>query len=595
MDIQVSSNFERLLFEMNGRDGGMTAEQLRALPRHRHAGDRGRPARARAISGTFRAARVRRRRHARRDRARVYAASGRARRPAHGDRHLRRQPPGRRRRPTSGRDTRHGPPGQVPRCGRAGDRRSVPSCRRTSPTCSSGPSARRPLPNDLAAVAEVRALGVERPLTWGRVPDVRTDICSLCVARSGSTGYSGRDLGFPGSHSNDPSPTANRHDPVERGWERRSQGSADHSLDRAQVLASPRSPIPFRCHPHRHGARSTEPHTADRTVRHQYGRGQRDRTSTRTVSSRVEGQGQLIAIAEALGVKASARSKKSEIIDQILDMTGASPRRRRPRRTGGDERRLHRRPPPSSDAPDPHRRRSEHGARRRTGGPVRRAEVAEWELEVGDSDTDGRPTRRRRDGAARRRATATDAGAAATARRRAPSPVRRPSATARAASPAQGQGGQQGQPATMARAATSAAAGAARTASGAGHRTAGRGPRSAARRRAARQPRAGDGRGLPRSPRRGLRLPPRQQLPRQRDDSYVPVKLSRQYGLRKGDHVGGAEPSGGPQREEPGAARDPRRQRRPTRRRRRRPRFEDLTALFPDSSCAWRTRPTRPT
>lgn len=28
MDIQVSSNFERLLFEMNGRDGGMTAAQL---------------------------------------------------------------------------------------------------------------------------------------------------------------------------------------------------------------------------------------------------------------------------------------------------------------------------------------------------------------------------------------------------------------------------------------------------------------------------------------------------------------------------------------------------------------------------------------
>jgi threonine synthase len=28
MDIQVSSNFERLLFEMNGRDGGMTTEQM---------------------------------------------------------------------------------------------------------------------------------------------------------------------------------------------------------------------------------------------------------------------------------------------------------------------------------------------------------------------------------------------------------------------------------------------------------------------------------------------------------------------------------------------------------------------------------------
>jgi len=32
---------------------------------------------------------------------------------------------------------------------------------------------------------------------------------------------------------------------------------------------------------------------------------------------------QLIAIAEALGVKASTRNKKSEIIDQILHMTGA--------------------------------------------------------------------------------------------------------------------------------------------------------------------------------------------------------------------------------------------------------------------------------
>jgi threonine synthase len=31
MDIQVSSNFERLLFEVNERDGGMTAEQLRQL------------------------------------------------------------------------------------------------------------------------------------------------------------------------------------------------------------------------------------------------------------------------------------------------------------------------------------------------------------------------------------------------------------------------------------------------------------------------------------------------------------------------------------------------------------------------------------
>ena len=56
MDIQVSSNFERLLFEMNGRDGGMTAEQL---TRFRAAGSlQVEPdQRAAFIDGAFRAAR----------------------------------------------------------------------------------------------------------------------------------------------------------------------------------------------------------------------------------------------------------------------------------------------------------------------------------------------------------------------------------------------------------------------------------------------------------------------------------------------------------------------------------------------------------
>lgn len=56
MDIQVSSNFERLLFEMNGRDGGLTAEQLgrfRATGRLDVEADQ----RAEFIDGTFRAAR----------------------------------------------------------------------------------------------------------------------------------------------------------------------------------------------------------------------------------------------------------------------------------------------------------------------------------------------------------------------------------------------------------------------------------------------------------------------------------------------------------------------------------------------------------
>jgi threonine synthase len=55
MDIQVSSNFERLLFEMNGRDGGMTSEQLgrfRATGRLDLEADQ----REQYITGTFRAA-----------------------------------------------------------------------------------------------------------------------------------------------------------------------------------------------------------------------------------------------------------------------------------------------------------------------------------------------------------------------------------------------------------------------------------------------------------------------------------------------------------------------------------------------------------
>jgi len=67
-----------------------------------------------------------------------------------------------------------------------------------------------------------------------------------------------------------------------------------------------------------------------------------------------------------------------------------------------------------------------------------------------------------------------------------------------------------------------------------------------------------------------------------RDDSYIPVKLTRQYGLRKGDHVTGlSRPAGRNEKNpamleihtvnggDPEAARN-------------RPRFEDLTALFPD-------------
>ena len=67
-----------------------------------------------------------------------------------------------------------------------------------------------------------------------------------------------------------------------------------------------------------------------------------------------------------------------------------------------------------------------------------------------------------------------------------------------------------------------------------------------------------------------------------RDDAYVPVKLTRQYGLRKGDHVTGLSRPAGRNEKNPamleiytvnGADPEAARNRR---------RFEDLTALFPD-------------
>lgn len=55
MDIQVSSNFERLLFEVNDRDGGMTAEQLMRFRSSGHLGVE--PDQREAfITGSFRAA-----------------------------------------------------------------------------------------------------------------------------------------------------------------------------------------------------------------------------------------------------------------------------------------------------------------------------------------------------------------------------------------------------------------------------------------------------------------------------------------------------------------------------------------------------------
>jgi transcription termination factor Rho len=67
-----------------------------------------------------------------------------------------------------------------------------------------------------------------------------------------------------------------------------------------------------------------------------------------------------------------------------------------------------------------------------------------------------------------------------------------------------------------------------------------------------------------------------------REDAYIPVKLTRQFGLRKGDHVSGLSRPAGRNEKNPAMleihtvnGQDPEKARQ-------RPRFEDLTPLFPD-------------
>ncbi|MGB8858348.1 MAG: transcription termination factor Rho [Ilumatobacteraceae bacterium] len=74
-----------------------------------------------------------------------------------------------------------------------------------------------------------------------------------------------------------------------------------------------------------------------------------------------------------------------------------------------------------------------------------------------------------------------------------------------------------------------------------------------------------------------------------RDDAYIPVKLTRQYGLRKGDHVTGLSRPAGRNEKNPALleihtvnGKDPELARN-------RRRFEDLTALFPDKKLVLST------
>ncbi|HZB40104.1 MAG TPA: transcription termination factor Rho [Ilumatobacter sp.] len=276
---------------------------------------------------------------------------------------------------------------------------------------------------------------------------------------------------------------------------------------------------------------------------------------------------QLLAIAEALGVKASARSKKSEIIDQILDMTGASRAgagSTAPAETNGDSTpptaeqdaptlTAATAPPPAAEPADPYEEPK-----------------AEWELDDSDtgsdtdSDTDDRASADRNDGNGQRGngSTRTDT---------------------RPQTDRNGQGGQQGQVGDD-------------------------GESRNKRRRRRRKNRGGQDAGPQGEDREQF---DEEQQPvnlepvrvegyldlrdegygfirvnnylASKSDSYVPVKLSRQYGLRRGDHVAAISRPAGRNEKNPAVLEIVSVNGRAPDEARRRPRFEDLTALFPDS------------
>jgi transcription termination factor Rho len=68
-----------------------------------------------------------------------------------------------------------------------------------------------------------------------------------------------------------------------------------------------------------------------------------------------------------------------------------------------------------------------------------------------------------------------------------------------------------------------------------------------------------------------------------KEDAYIPLKLARQYGLRKGDHLTGKVRPAGRNEKNPGLLEVYTVNGGDAERAKNRPRFEDLTALFPDS------------
>ncbi len=281
---------------------------------------------------------------------------------------------------------------------------------------------------------------------------------------------------------------------------------------------------------------------------------------------------QLIAIAEALGVKASARSSKATLVDQILEKTGAT----------------------AEPAPKP---RAARGAK----ADPKTVEIAD----AGESDDDAAPAERSR-GASRGESESQSAGddqvfLGPDGEPLAEWEVELARHEGRELKPASGngqrqQGGQQGQ---------RQQGGQQRQhnqqrqqgdwdndRSGRRRRRRGRGGRDEGPQGDDRYDAGDDSEPISTEPvkvegyldlrdegygflRVGGYLPTR-------NDAYIPVKLTRQYGLRKGDHVSGLSRPAGRNEKNPAMleihtvnGKDPDKAKN-------RPRFEDLTPLFPD-------------
>jgi transcription termination factor Rho len=285
---------------------------------------------------------------------------------------------------------------------------------------------------------------------------------------------------------------------------------------------------------------------------------------------------QLLAIAKALGLKATARLKKSEIISQILDTTSSGP----PSGPSSG-------PPESASASRVAPDQARSATSTAQDSPVTTTEPAvveppsEWELEFSSEPVDGSSDALSHSGANGGAGSESGTDAAS-------------GEAARGSSERRGDGAPRQARSTQPRPGTQ------------NNRSDDAESRSSRRRRRRKKTKAFDG---PQGEDRDL-LEDETETPASteplavegyvdlrdegygflrlkgflpsRDDPYVPLKLSRQFGLRKGDHVTGVSRPAGRNEKNPALLEVTLVNGGSPEVAKRRSRFEDLTALFPD-------------